>query len=1721
MNRFLHFSVSRYFLPILFLPALFTIFPLSNTYASEHKCAFVENAGQITDQYGTYRDDIDFKTGSKGISLFIGSGHMHYQWYRNVYEGGELAYVTTYRLDVALENANPNAEIVYENPIDYYEKYYTQYTQNATAHSYEKITYKNIYPGIDWVLKNSEGGIKYDFIVHEGADYTQIKIKYTGADKIYTENGMVKIETPYGSVVEGAPYTYVNNTTHAVPSRYDLQGNTLGFQVEEYTDNIVIDPSLEWATYIGDTSEDYAYAVTYGQSENLYAAGYTASIANIATNNAHQDTLAGQYDGLIQSYTPSGVLKWSTYYGGAGTDLIFSIARNSKNEFILGGTTDTSFNLSYSPSGYTVHQPNHGGGISDCFILKIDSNGNRIWCSYYGGAKADKEGGNVPYQAAVTTDDNDNIYFVATTLSDTGIATNSGFQSSRSSSNTTNYDAFLVKLNDSCQRQWATYYGGTSIDNFRKVYTYDGRVYVAGVFSSSGMSTSGTNAGSKDALLAAFDISTGNRIWAKYFGGSNDENVMGLYVHDYNIYLCGSTLSSGIATSGVHQTQFNAGQNTGSNDAFLAKFDTSGQRLWSTYYGGGDNEHGGEIITDAAGNIIVSGTTASSSNIHTPDGHKTSKPNSDWDAYLAIFNPLGSQIHGTYFGGADQDYGYGVTYTPGGYIYLCGQTSSSGIAVSGNINSYKGDNDGFLAKFTPDTTVFIFQPFPHTNLCVEDTFSIKYGVTAKFASGNTFTAQLSNASGSFTNPTNIGSKSSDSSGYIFCTIPGNLSGTGFRIRIVASNPTDTSFDNGSNITIKPRPVKPTAGSNSPVCSNDTLMLTASTTTPGVSYFWLGAGSYFTAQQNPQRTNLQTTYSGSYIVTATLNGCSRRDTISVTILQAPDKPIAAGNTPLCTGDTLQLSGSNISSGATVNWNGPNSYSSNQANPTAITSVTLNNAGNYVLSSAFSNGCVSRDTAAIVINQSPNTLTAGSNSPICSGDTVFLTANSTPSGVNYSWTGPGNFSSSAQNPIIAASQTSNSGDYILTGNIGNCSKKDTINVVVNQSPAKPDASANGPLCSGENLYLAATNISTGSVMAWQGPASYTSNAANDTITNVQVSNAGDYIFTATLNGCSKSDTASVSISQSTTAKISINVTPGTLVCPTTNLSFTVSPTPQPGTKYIWTGPNGWSDTAANPTRFNIAYADSGYYNVKTFTGQCTKGDTNIFVRVTDTLSPPVTITNSPVCEQDTIEISYTPPNGISKFIVYKPNGSIDSNFVTPPFLTLTEQIFNANSSHAGNYIVKVEAGGCTAYDTVNMIIKTKPNKPTVSNNGPVCEGDDLQLNSNGSNSNITYEWSGPSGYTSTDQNPVVNNVSPTLHNGYFYSNVVLDGCASDVDSTMVLINPNPVPDILSNMPVCEGKEMKLFVIKGSDETYTWESLQGGFTASGDTAKISTVRLTDEGIYIVAAKNNVTGCVGYDSISFTPVPLPGNIDFLSNSPVCMNDSLLINTSDTSTNVTYQWNGPGGYSLTGKNLYRTEMEFVDSGYYYITANRDGCTLRDSINITVKPTPDTPILQSNSPVNVGEELKIEITNPDPNAFFEWRGPLNYVTFTQNASLRNVTLLHRGYYQATTTIDGCSSSSEIFIDITDEPTTKGTLILYPNPNNGNFTIGGELSTQQEMPYEIINAVGMVVYTGRAETDANLMVDEKISIESFLASGVYFVRIVVNGDILEIPFTIVR
>jgi hypothetical protein len=387
--------------------------------------------------------------------------------------------------------------------------------------------------------------------------------------------------------------------------------------------------------------------------------------------------------------------------------------------------------------------------------------------------------------------------------------------------------------------------------------------------------------------------------------------------------------------------------------------------------------------------------------------------------------------------------------------------------------------DSVIVKPLPAITI----NYPGIALCAGDSISVPYTVnTGFFKSGNSFTVQLSNSSGNFISPVNIGSRIDSLSDTIKCKIPANtLGGSFYRLRIMAVNPSDSSYDNGVNIQIKTSPQNVSANNNTPVCAGDTVKLFSNSATTGVSYNWSGPAGFTSSAKDPVILNAQVSHSGSYIVNITLNGCSVKDTEMVQVKPMPNKPTAGSNTPVCPATTLNLTAA-PAIGVTYSWTGPGGFADTAQNPSRANMQTTW-AGNYIITANF-NGCLQKDTETIVVTITTPTPTAGSNSPVCVGGFLNLTA-SNVTNATYLWTGPNGFSSTQQNPVRNNVSGLDAGVYSVTANINGCiSLAGTTTTVVNTGPSvSAYANPGDTICTGDTAKFVALPFNAGASPTYQ--------------------------------------------------------------------------------------------------------------------------------------------------------------------------------------------------------------------------------------------------------------------------------------------------------------------------------------------------------------------------------------------------------------------------------------------------------------------------------------------------------------------------------------------------------------------------------------------------------------------------------------------------------------
>ncbi len=623
-------------------------FMLPQQVQENQELFFTENKGQVVDQFNLPRPDVLFSGRTEQLTYYLQDNGISYQGYRMDATSEEEPLLTIQRTDIRWIGHNADFAIEKGQALPERRNYYTAQcgTGITDVGSYASITYRNLFNGIDlkWYARNGEA--EYDFHVSPGADYKQIQWIIEGAEKLsISPSGELLITTALGTIAEQAPVAFQQGVE--LRASWMLDGNRVSFVLlDPYNERevLVIDPIVRtWGSYFGGTSLDRATDCGVDASGNLYITGITTSTSMIATSGSYQTTLAM-------------------------------------------------------------------AGFRDAFLSKFTPGGQLIWSTYYGGTGSESTEG-------LCVDANSCIYVAGSTKSPSGMGTAGGFQPTYGGGLN---DGFLARFDSTGALLWATYYGGNLSDFMTACVADDSlNVYVCGnTSSSSGISTSGSHQASwggvgsgisgspSDAFLVKFD-SSGSRQWATYYGGDNSDFAAGIALdNQYQVYISGQTSSKGtgtITTIGTHQPAFGLGSNP---KAYVAKFQSSGTRIWGTYYGGTGYEWGEDVKTDDSLNVYLLGKTSSSTGISTLGSHQPTLGGGD-DVMLVKFNSQGQRLWGTYFGDLYTNDADGLEIDSEANLYIAGNTFSPNPGSAGVFGTYDvhqptyegGLADAFLASF--------------------------------------------------------------------------------------------------------------------------------------------------------------------------------------------------------------------------------------------------------------------------------------------------------------------------------------------------------------------------------------------------------------------------------------------------------------------------------------------------------------------------------------------------------------------------------------------------------------------------------------------------------------------------------------------------------------------------------------------------------------------------------------------------------------------------------------------------------------------------------------------------------------------------------------------------------------------------------------------------------------------------------------------------------------
>jgi gliding motility-associated-like protein len=552
-------------------------------------------------------------------------------------------------------------------------------------------------------------------------------------------------------------------------------------------------------------------------------------------------------------------------------------------------------------------------------------------------------------------------------------------------------------------------------------------------------------------------------------------------------------------------------------------------------------------------------------------------------------------------------------------------------------------------------------------------------------------------------------------------------------------------------------------------------------------------------------------------------------IEVLVGEAPGAPTASADT-ICAGETATLTA--VGSGGLLNWYSDVALTNLVGVGPQFITLALNATTSYWVAESFGSCEGVAVEVEVVVNPLPETPQVSANTP-CEGGTLQLTA-SNAFGVTYQWNGPSGFSSNLQNPsIVDVTEANNQGVYTLTitNNATGCvSEVASVVVDIVPIPESPSISNNGPICEGEDLVLTAGLIEGATYTWYDSDNNVIAVTAENTLTisPATLDDAGIYGVSVTVSGC----TSGIS-----TTNVKINATPATPavsnngpICENGQLLLITNVVA--GATYVWEGPNGViSQTGPIVSIDPAGVNDAGTYSVFIVVNGCPSeaGTTEVIITPAPVLTQNPT-TNSPVCEHDTILLQ-APYDSTLTYVWSGPNGYVaDTTYIDTVNNFYVEAIFDASESDDQGFytlVVTDTESGCSSTEYAVLVIVNKfPDAILADNDGPVCEGEDVQLTATGI-FGAEYVWTGPDNFYSTEQNPIVENVDPDVNAGTYEVTIVLGGCVSQSATTDVLIYRNPIADAGEDLTILEGTIFQLdglgsidaidFAWVGEDQSY----------------------------------------------------------------------------------------------------------------------------------------------------------------------------------------------------------------------------------------------------------------------------------------------------------------
>jgi PKD repeat protein len=609
------------------------------------------------------------------------------------------------------------------------------------------------------------------------------------------------------------------------------------------------------------------------------------------------------------------------------------------------------------------------------------------------------------------------------------------------------------------------------------------------------------------------------------------------------------------------------------------------------------------------------------------------------------------------------------------------------------------------------------------------------------------------------------------------------------------------------------------------------------------------------------------------------------------------------------------------------------------------------------------------------------------------------------------------------------------FINRGHYGDAMYLDNINIT-GVAATSPTAaiSSVNTGCTGTSISLSDASTGSPTTWTWNMPGG-TPNSASTQNASVTYSTAGVKTISLTVANGTGTNTAVKTITITATPTVVTSIT-NTTICRGNSVNVNATG----ASSYTWLPTGSGTSSTLSPTVTTI-------YTVTGSNSGCTSAPRNFTITVTPNPTVNITASSSTICSGQSTTLS---ASGATTY-AWLPGSQTTSVIVVSPTITSTYSVTGTTNS-------------CSSNKTITINVTTAPTISVAITNTAICNGNSFTQNVTGATS---YTWA-PSGSGSSSV------LSPTATTVYTITGSN-GSCMSTPKTFTANVTSTPTV-VISASPttVCSGQTATL--VASGATNYTW--MPGSQTTAGITVSPTTTTT-----YSVTGRNG--SCIANKTITINVTTAPTISTSITNTTICNGNSFTQNVTG-ATSYTWLPSGSGSSSVLSPTA---------TTIYTVTGSNGSCMGTPktfTANVTASPT--VIISSSTATLCTGQTASLVAS-----------GATNYTWMPgsqTNASIV-VSPTTTTTYSLNGTTGSCSDNDMFTITVNvctgiNNLTSKGDILIYPNPNNGVFTIA---SGNQKFEVVIINSLGQTVLTQLEKNATQMQIDL-----SKHSKGIYYARV---------------